>query len=149
MAGPSVSDELNHANAAQAKDTQALKVEYVDWLFSGDPDKGSQAEWAKAHDLHPVTVSRWRNNDEFVLELIAKQEAVIDKRWALVLRRQEVIALTGKPLEATAAATFLAKTFGRFKAEKIDLNVTGAKFRELQSELISIRKETQTEARPN
>lgn len=141
-------DTQKQANSGQGKETQALKAEYVDWLFLADPGKGTQAAWAQAHGLHPTTVSQWRNHDEFVLGLIAEQEQVIEKRWALVIRRQEVIALTGKPVEATAAATFLAKTFGRFKAEKLDLNVTGEKFLALQSELVAIRKAA-SEQRPN
>lgn len=110
------------SKSGQAKDTLALKVEYVDWLFDPDPLKGSQAEWADAHGVHPVTVSKWRNGDEVVLGLIAEQEVSINRRWALILRRQEQIALTGRPSDATAAATFLAKAMGKFKAEKHEIS---------------------------
>lgn len=42
-----------------------VQYRFVDWLC--DPNReGDQGSWAKANDVHEVTVSRWKRNSHFI-----------------------------------------------------------------------------------
>lgn len=129
----------------QAKDTQALKIAYVAWLLDIDPRKGSQQDWAKAHELHPSTVSEWKS-DDFVLELLEKAENALRKQWTQVLRSLFLVAQDPEHPQMVAAAGLLAKVWGKIQPDKLQVSVDRVAY--VQPGALRDLSE-QLEARPN
>ena len=106
----------------QGEDTTALKIAYVSWLIDPTPSKGSQAAWAKAHDLNPVTVSTWKD-DEFVASLIEKAEPMMRRDWVRVTAALLVAATDPDHPQFVAAASLLAKAWGKIQPDKLQVSV--------------------------
>jgi hypothetical protein len=107
----------------RAKSPLSLKVEFLEWYMSRDPRKGTQAKWAKEHDLVPETVSRWIHDDSEFDQLLAAVERGQEKRKAQVIEVMYQRACDPEDPMGIQAASFLAKVMGWNKPEKVDVKV--------------------------
>ena len=108
--------------ATSTSPREALKLDYAVWLIDPNPRKGTQQEWAKAHDVTRQTLWEWQS-DSLVVEISQKAEALVERGWVHVLETQFRIATDLDHINCVQAATFLAKAFGRFKPDKVDITV--------------------------
>lgn len=107
----------------KAKTPVATKVEFLEWYISRDPRKGTQAGWAKDHDLAAETISRWLHDDDEFDTLLKAVERGQEKRKAQVVETMFLRACDPEDPMGIQAATFLAKVFGWLKSEKLDVTV--------------------------
>lgn len=114
------------------RDYSALRREFAEWLMY--PFHGTQAAWAKEHDLAEQTLSEWKADPDFAKLLINWRErgkVAIPAMFAAVVQR---VIEKGDPIAYRA----VMETLGESKQE-IDLNLSGP-FIKLQEQLIAIRK---------
>lgn len=107
----------------KGKTPLAVKVEFMEWFISRDPRKGTQARWAKEHDLTPETISRWLHDDTEFDSLLAAVERGQEKRKAQVLETMFLRACDPEDPAGIQAAQFLAKVLGWNKPEKVAVTV--------------------------
>lgn len=103
-----------------AKSHDALRIEYAEWLI--DPDRtGTQEQWAEAHGVHFVTVSRWKKHPEVVGVLAAFRERLAGE-FALAATNMLRLAKGDGP-QAVPAFRAIAEVMGMNAPQKLD--VTG------------------------
>lgn len=97
------------------RDLSGVKAAFIEWLV--DPNRGTQADFAREHDVAPKTLSRWKREPDF--------REVWDRRCAELNvdpgRVQEVLdALHRKAAEGDSrAANLYLQYIDRFTPRKI------------------------------
>ena len=71
------------------------QVEFLDWLMSAER-QGTQADWARAHDLNPTRISDWKRDD-------AAFQSAMNRRLREVGLGAEDLATTIRGLQKKAA----------------------------------------------
>lgn len=104
---------------APKRDLIAAKLAFVAWRLDPMHQPSTQAAFAKEIGVDAATLSDWKR-DPLVIEHMRKAEAEMADDWAVVLRAQYAIATSPLHPGSTQAATFLAKTFGKFKPDKVE-----------------------------
>lgn len=99
----------------------ALKTEYVAWLLDPDRSPISQGAWAREHNIHPNTVTRWKS-DDFVLGLLKRSAEMMEPVWARALANLTRIATQRlDDMVAVAAIKELGKLLKKYPNEKLDI----------------------------
>jgi hypothetical protein len=99
-------------------DLTPQKLRFVEWLFSEERTPKTQSALAAELGVDAATLSDWKRSDPIVTGALAK----IESMFSLIDLAQFRIATNIKHQGATQAATFLAKRFGMFRAEKVELS---------------------------
>lgn len=106
---------------AAAQQREDLKTEYVAWLLDPDRSPTLQKDWARAHGLHEVTVSRWRH-DDFVLALLKRSNEMLEPAWALAMANLIRIAHAQfDDMTAVQAIKELGKLLKKYPDTKVDV----------------------------
>jgi len=105
----------------KCKTPVAVKVEFMEWFISRDPRKGTQGNWAKEHDLAAETISRWLHNDDEFKSLLDAAERGQEQRWVQVVETMYLRATDPEDSMGVQAAAFLAKIYGKFKGDKLEI----------------------------
>lgn len=95
------------------------KADLVEWIITG---KGAKAEWARKHGHAPATVSRLLDDPEFK-QLWTAAERGQEQRRAYVVEQAYKILSDTDHMHWPRAADFLAKVFGWYKPEKVNVSV--------------------------
>lgn len=97
----------------------AEKADLVEWLITG---KGSQAAWALKNKRAAATVSRLLDDSEFKA-LWSAAERGQEQRRAYVVEQAYRIVSDPDHMHWPRAADYLAKVFGWYKANRLDVSV--------------------------
>ena len=104
---------------AKNADLTPQKLRFVEWLFAEQRIPSRQGDLAIELGVDPATLSDWKRDDPLVAGALGK----IEDRISAVDLAQFRIATDIKHPGSTQAATYLAKRFGMFKAEKVNVEV--------------------------
>jgi hypothetical protein len=91
-----------------------IKAEFAAWYFSPHR-RGTQGEWARAHGVHPTTLSIWRGEAWFA-DVAAEWQRLYSARFGDVVRALYLRALDLHDPQGVRAAHLLAELLGKFQS---------------------------------
>jgi hypothetical protein len=113
-------------------DYEALRKEFAEWLMY--PLRGTQAEWAKEHNVHESTLSTWKADPEFAALIKDWRERAKVAIPAMLRSVIDRVIKTGDPRAFQAVMESLGET-----SQRIDVNASQP-FMDLQKKLVELRQ---------